>query len=383
MTQAAATRRVLVCENRSKPGMGMAGELAKFARDHHFEIVTATSREAALRLLQAQPFAIALIDVGRESGEARALLRTIGDGLPSLPLFVFNGFLIPGIAEKAREYEQVQYCENPGDLTQFISLILEGLSGKKKGTIEGILLTNFLDWLNNEKLSGQVVVSSGSKKGVLFFQAGRLIGASSGDTQGGQTALAEISTWEKVTVEIKEGPLPKDAAFLRASSPAPAPRKRQGFARAPQGLEGSDSNIETLRLTRKGKTIVLHIKELKLLVAATRDMLSDALLRMDIFLSMDGRSLAGWNSHPLACSVFAGITRSLGDALEACRFPALGRYYMLDLAQGQLLLVLVCGELHIGMLLASDKFHLGLLTNVILPKAAKALNDSYTVERHA
>ena len=39
-------------------------------------------------------------------------------------------------------------------------------------------------------------------------------------------------------------------------------------------------------------------------------MLADVALRMDIFLSADGRSLAGWNSHPLACSAFAAITRS-------------------------------------------------------------------------
>jgi ActR/RegA family two-component response regulator len=375
MTHAAEIRRLLICENRGKPGMRVAAELQKSVRVRPIEIETAASAEAARRLLQTRSFAVAVIDVGRESGEAQALLRTIGNGFPSLPLFVFNGFLIPGIAEKAREYARIQYCEDPRELDRFVALIEEELSDKKKGTIEGILLSNLLEWLEHEKLSGQVVVSNGGRKGILFLREGRLTSARRGGEQGGRTALAEISSWEKVTVEIKEGSAPEGTA----PRPAPPARRRTTSA-SPARVPGSGaSDIETLRLVRGGHILDFRIRELKRTIESIRGVLGEALLRADIFLSADGRSLAGWNSHPLACSSFAAITRVLVGALAGSGFPALGNYYLIDLAEGKLALVLVCGELQMGMLLAREHVHMGLLTNIVLPDAAKALSGSHAV----
>jgi ActR/RegA family two-component response regulator len=378
MMQTSGARQVLVCENRGKPGMGIAAELQKFARDQHLEIVTAAGKEAVRDLLQARPFACAVIDIGREGGEAQALVRFIGEGFPSLPLFVCNGFQIPGIAVRVQEYERIHYCEDPQDLDRFIASILEELSGKKKGTIEGILLANFLEWLGAEKLSGQVIVSQGKKKGILYMDRGRLIGASSGNP-GDRTALAEISSWEKVNVEIKEGTVhghssSEGSPVLLAAAES---QLRQPRPRAPGG---GGSNIEILRLTRKGRTIVLRIEKFQRLIAAIRNVLADALLKTDVFLSADGHSLAGWNSHPAACSAFAGITRSLIDLLAASGFPAMGNYYLLDLADDRQALVIVSGDVQLGILLIRSRIPQGLLTNIVIPKALAALQESYVIE---
>ncbi len=379
MNQASGTRQVLVCENPERPGMGIAAELRKFSVSHHFKIIKAADREAARSLLHTLPIGVVIIDVGRESGEAQALLRSIGRGFPSLPLFVFNGFMIPGIAEKAKEYDHVRYCEDPGDLARFISLVLEEVTTKKRGMIEGILLTNFLEWLNSEKLSGQVVVSSGPRQGVLFLKEGRLIAATMGNSPS-PTALAEMSAWEKVTVEIREGTLPGGIDTGRAPGALPVSQGPTRVGNAGQAQERGNSSIETLRLARRQGTLSVRIKALQLAVAAIRDMLHDSLLRIDIFLSTDGRSLAGWNSQPLACSAFAGVTRSLTDSLAASRFPPLGKYYLFELANETLVLMVVSGELHMGLLLAKDKVPMGLLTNIVLPQASKALDEAVAIE---
>ena len=378
MIQTSGVRQVLICENRDKPGMGIAAELEKYAMAQHFEIVTAAGREAVRGLLQVRSFACAVIDIGREGGEAQALVRLIGEGFPSLPLFVGNGFQIPGIAVRVQEYERIHYCEEPQDLGRFIALILEELSGKKKGTIEGILLVNFLEWLGVEKLSGQVIVSQGRKKGVLYMDQGRLIGASSGNPRDFAT-LAEISSWEKVNVEIKEGPVHGHlAAAITPSAPATAESPlRQPRSRS---LGGGGGNIETLRLTRKGRTIVLRIEKFRQLIVVIRDLLANALLRTDIFLSLNGHSLAGWNSHPAACSAFAGITRSLIEFLAASRFPPMGTYYLLDLADDRQAMVIVSGEVQLGILLIRSRIPQGLLTQVVLPKTLAALQESYMIE---
>jgi hypothetical protein len=378
MIQTSGSRQVLVCENRDKPGMGIAAELQKSATDQHFEIVTAAGRESVRGLLQTRSFACVVIDIGREGGDAQALVRYIGEGFPSLPLFVGNGFQIPGIAVKVQEYERIQYCEDAQDLDRFIALILEELSGKKKGTIEGILLANFLEWLGAEKLSGQVIVSHGGKKGVLNMDHGRLIGASSGDPRD-HTALAEISSWEKVNVEIKEGPVQGQLAAASAP-PAPAASENPLHQSRSPVRGGGGSNIETLRITRNGRTIALHIEKFKQLITATCDVLAGALLRTDVFLSTDGHSLAGWNSHPAACSAFAGITRALVDSLAFSHFPLLGNYYLLDLADNMQVMVVVSGEVQLGMLLNRSRVPQGLLTQVVLPKTLAALQGSYQTE---
>ncbi|GEM_PF-2629126 len=369
-------RQVLVCESPDRPGMGIAAELQKYSAGHHFKIIKAVGMDSARALLQTLSIAVAIIDVGREGGEAQALLRSIGRGFPALPLFVFNGFMIPGIAEKSGEYSHVRYCEEPGALDRFICLILDEVASKKKGMIEGILLANFLDWLAREKLSGQVVVSSGSQHGILFLQDGRLIAAHMGNTPS-FSALAEMSAWEKVTVEIREGETPASAPAASVSA-----RASRGKLEA-QAREHGNNSIETLRLTRCGRTLSIRIRALQLAVAAIRDMLHDSLLRIDVFLSTNGRSLTGWNSQPLACSAFAGITRSLADSLIASGFPQLGKYYLFDLANEMMVLIVVSGELQMGLLLARSKVSLGLLTNIVLPQAAKALNESVTIESPA
>jgi len=378
MIRRGEARRALVWEKSDRPGMGVAAQLRRLAQASplELEIVVTTSHEEALRRLQAQSFAVAIIDVGRESGEALALLRAFGRGFPFLPLFVFNGFMIPGIAEKAREYAQARTCEDPRELDRFIQLVMGELAGKKKGMIEGVQLVNVLDWLQREKLSGQVVVSGAGRKGVLDFREGWLVSARSGTDPDGGTALAEMSTWERVSVEFQEGEAPEVAAASSRIPPSAFLPVRRGV----KGNGGQESLIETLSLPRGKGRLTVRIGELWRIGGSVREAVGDSLLHMDIFLTADGRSLVGWNSQPLACSAFAVVTRSIIHALETSGFPALGDYYLIDLAGGQLAAVLVCSELQIGLLLKRERLQMGLLTRIVLPEAAKAIGRSYALE---
>jgi hypothetical protein len=111
-----------------------------------------------------------------------------------------------------------------------------------------------------------------------------------------------------------------------------------------------------------------------------QDVLADCLVRMDIFLTTNGRSLAGWNSHPLACSAFTAVTRSVMASLQECSLPRLRHYYMLDLADEHTVLIMIEGELQWGLLLRGAKRQLGLLLNIVLPIALKALAEALQYE---
>ncbi len=102
------------------------------------------------------------------------------------------------------------------------------------GRVENIGLASFLQLLEMERktCSLQVAAAAG-RQGRLFFRAGKLVGAETGELTGGEAAL-EIVTWEQADVEISSGaavagpPLPGGLAFLLME--AMRLKDEQGFA---------------------------------------------------------------------------------------------------------------------------------------------------------
>lgn len=368
-------RHVLVFAETGKPGLRVADELRHFEGHFSFTVITAVDPPQVRQILLSRAVAAAVIEVDRKIGYALEVLRMLGTGHQAIPLFVYNRFQLPRIAEKTKEYGHVHYCEDQQNFDQFITMILAELSKKKRGIIHGIALGNFLQLMHSEKFNGRILVTTGSKKGDLFLQAGRLVNASLNGSNRNM-ALAEMSNWEKVTVEIMESPPGQGAGNFAP----PGNKSRNGkFDSAIVMAPGTHAGrIELIRFNHLGKRMSVDIHMLNSALQEIQGLLADELLRMDIFLSIDGRSLAGWNSHPLACSAFAAITNSLLQSLQASDFPPLGNYYLLDLADEQMVVIMIAAGLHWGMLLKGVKERMGFLLNIIMPKALRALAEAMT-----
>lgn len=370
---------ILIFKDKGKPGVLVAAELHKFAKSQHFKIKTATDQSKLRQMLKNHTISAVVIDVGREIGDTLTILRIL-EGFPTIPLFIFNDFLLPRIEEKAREYGHIHYSENHNNLDDFISLILAAVHRKKPGIIQGISLSHFLQLMNIEKWSGQVTVTAGDNQGVLLLQNGRLISAAAGERTG-HAAWEEMAAWEKITVETFAEQVPPNIPGDTLPTAALALKNSIYSHPGAETNQVGAGNIEILHLIRQNRKITLNLKKLNRAVAEIRDIFSASLLRTDIFLAKDGRSLAGWNSHPFACSSFAAITRSLKSSLQISHFPALGAYYLLDLDANQLLFVVVKDELQWGFLLKETKECLGLLLNIVLPKVLSILEDSVATQR--
>jgi hypothetical protein len=368
---------ILIFKDKGKPGMRVAARLHKFAESQLFKIKTAADPSKLRQMLAVLSISAVVIDVGRESGDTLTAMRIL-EGFPAIPVFIFNGFMLPRIEEKAREYCHY-YSENHNKFDEFISSILAAVHKKKSAIIQGISLSQFLQLMNIEKWSGQVTVAAGGKQGVLLLQNGRLISVAIGELTGHE-AWEKMTAWEKIIVETFADQLPLNIPGDKVQTAAPALEKNHSPHPYTETGQAGNGNIELLHLIRQNKKIALNLKKLNLAVAEIRGILSASLLRTDIFLSENSRSLAGWNSHPLACSSFAAITKSLKSSLQISQFPPLGPYYLLDLDDDQLLFIVVTDELQWGFLLKGAKERLGLLLNIVLPKALAILEDAVTTQ---
>jgi len=121
----------------------------------------------------------------------------------------------------------------------------------------------------------------------------------------------------------------------------------------------------------------MNVKKLKQAVEVLKDDLDGALLSCDIWPTGTGTSIAGYNPNPQATALFETVTESIVKTLKGAGFPLLDKLYLLDLEDGNLVVVLQFKEgYQWGMLVDSNKVQLGLLLNVAIPNARKALLEA-------
>lgn len=370
--------RILIIKDKDKPGICVADALRPLAGAQDFDIVTASGKSKLRKMLETISFSAVVIDVGRETGNSLAALRIL-EGFPDIPIFVFNRFMLPGIEEKTSEYGHCHYFENDEHFDDFTALLLAAMNRKKPGMVQGISLSGFLQMMNSEKWSGRVTVISASGRGIIFLNDGRLVGAGCGELAG-HAAWQAMSAWEEIIVETQASQDPLAIPDSLGLTGALALEKDLPRRLDPGNGHPGAAHIELLNISLPGRQIALNLKKLNLALSGIRDILSDWLIRTDIFLSENGRSLAGWNSHPLACSEFAAITRALKNSLQLSGFPALADYYLLNLDDDQFVFIVITDELQWGFQLKDSETLLGLLITIVLPKAIQALAESLAVQ---
>ncbi|MEZ4605967.1 MAG: hypothetical protein R2880_10045 [Deinococcales bacterium] len=99
--------------------------------------------------------------------------------------------------------------------------------------------------------------------------------------------------------------------------------------------------------------------------------LAKALISSDIFAS-DGLSLLSYNSQEAAAAFFSELSVQMREALGSSALPQIQDYYLIELEEKSLVLVLCDNEFMWSMLIDGRQLSLGMLLNVIIPKYLKA-----------
>ncbi len=118
---------------------------------------------------------------------------------------------------------------------------------------------------------------------------------------------------------------------------------------------------------------MIDTKILDQAVLDLRNVLRDGLIASDIWDRAAGLSLAGYNQQPVAVALFTRITQELETSLADSGFPALSRYYILDMEGNHTVAMVNHGVLLQGILVDNKRANLGILISVAIPRMIESV----------
>lgn len=263
-------------------------------------------------------------------------------------------------------------------------------------------LTNILQFLQMEQRTCVIeVISDQNSKGWFYFSDGVIFDARFGELDGDQAAIEMIS-WDNVKIvflPVNEHEIARRIDTDLASLIVRASNQRwEGI----EALEEHESEVLKQEIDRVFSNTInledhviypgegsqtehenekesgMDVQKLNQAIEIQKKDLGEGLLATDIFAKADGQSVTGYNSNPQACALFNKMTGDLHDSLVGSGFPGLGKYYILDLVDNMMVVVIPLGDYQWGMLINTKKVQLGLLLNVVMPKMIDAFEESIT-----
>lgn len=104
-------------------------------------------------------------------------------------------------------------------------------------------------------------------------------------------------------------------------------------------------------------------------------LLKTGLLAGDIWDRSTGLGLSGHNSNPAATALFNQLTTELDETLSGSGFPGLNKYYLLNLEDEKMAVIIRHqDDLLEGWLLDPKQINMGILFSVAIPKAIAIVN---------
>lgn len=193
-------KTVLIVDDEPSFRSSLAEGLAVFAGD--FKALTAPNGAAALEALRAQKIDLLVTDLKMPVMDGFALLASLRSLEEPVPVIVMSAYCTPEIKARLNDLGAPKILEKPIDFQEFVERLFEGLHGGSKSHLSGIALPAFLQLVEMEKKTCTLRITSGEKKGLLYFHEGMLIDADSGLERHEKAAL-DIVCWPDASIDIE------------------------------------------------------------------------------------------------------------------------------------------------------------------------------------
>ena len=125
----------------------------------------------------------------------------------------------------------------------------------------------------------------------------------------------------------------------------------------------------------------MNIEKLQQGIEKLKKDLGGALLATDVWKTGVGTSLASYNSNPEGTALFDRATEYLKKTLKTAGFPELDDYYLVELKNNKLIVIMVFPEgFQWGILADKEKLNMGMLLGIAIPQAKQAFYNAYQSE---
>jgi hypothetical protein len=270
----------------------------------------------------------------------------------------------------------------------------------------GVSLTNFLQLIEMEKKSCllEVKVPRG-ERGYIYCSNGELYDAFF-ENMKSEEAVIKMLTLSKVDISFKD--LPKKRILKRINKnilslimdatakgdksvkkekkavPGKNDVPTDGKTEAKDQIKNEEKSASAEDATSgKGvsqqlETIEPNNQILEDAVEALKEDLGEGLISIDFFGAENPVSLAGHNSKPETFELINRLTEYLTIELDSDGHGGLGKYYLLELSDGNLAVTILHGEYRCKILVDSDKTELGHLIKDVIPMVIESIDGALT-----
>lgn len=272
------------------------------------------------------------------------------------------------VLRQIRKLGGLDIIMKPFNLDWFTQKILDFFVEKDgiSGTIDSIDITSLLQMINLERKTLTVKIDLKDKVGYMYFEKGEIIHAEFEDLVGVEAAQSLLN--------LNRGHFSLHPAETGLEQTIDMPFMVLLMNTMKEIDEAITLSPDDIIQGEKEKP--MNVKVMEKAVEVLKGDLGDGLLATDIINAKDGQSLAGYNAQPKASALFADLTQTMAKDLKGAGFPALGRYYLIDLVDEKMVVLITMGDYYWGMFLDASKAKLGLLLNVVIPNAIDAFEEA-------
>ena len=173
------------------------------------DVVTAGNGREALEILENRVIDVLVTDLAMPVMDGFFLIAAVNNRFPSLPVVVLSAMTLRDLDARLSGYRGLSVLTKPADYHDVATAVVDALERVELGHVEGIPLTAVLQLVESERRSCLMSITSGRRKGRLYFKSGKLVNAFSDDFGvEGEAAAHDILAWEETVIEF--GHLPED-----------------------------------------------------------------------------------------------------------------------------------------------------------------------------
>ncbi len=198
-------KTVLLVDDDQEMLLALKGGFTRY-RDS-FGIQLAADGLQAVEKLKQSFISLVVTDLKMPGMDGFELLAHIMEHYPDIPVIIITGYSTPEMERLAREGGAVGYIAKPFLIENLARQIIARLSKESEGgTLHNVSSGMFLQLVEMEQKTCTIRLEDKltAKKGILFFQNGKLLDARANDLMG-ENAAYEIFSWDQVNLSIQNG----------------------------------------------------------------------------------------------------------------------------------------------------------------------------------